>query len=222
MKTFLPTYLYIKRHTITGLFYLGKTRKDPLNYLGSGLYWKRHLRLHGKYVETLWYNLYTDKEECQKIALRLSIWFDVIVSDLWANLKHENGVDGGSEGLINPKGMLGKIHSIESRIAQSKAKVGPLNPNFGKKYTAEERKKFGRKGEKHHMFSKKHSVDTRKRMCNNHADFTRTNNPMFNRKHSTATKEKLSGPKVRLCRIVDRREMSVNSYTKWLNAHYQG
>ena len=37
-----PTYLYVKQHNKTGLKYFGKTtKKDPLKYKGSGLYWKR-------------------------------------------------------------------------------------------------------------------------------------------------------------------------------------
>lgn len=222
MKTFTPTYLYVKRHTKTGLFYLGKTKKNPLNYLGSGLYWTRHLKIHGKYVETLWYNLYTDEEECRKIAMKLSIWFNVIDSELWANLKYENGIDGGSEGMNNPKGMLGKVHTIEARLAQSKSKLGYKNPNFGKKYTDKERKKFGRSGEKHHMFNKRHKVGTKQKMCDNHADFSGENNPMYNRKHSDATKEKMAVPKNRICRLSDKKEMSVNYFTRWLNAPYKG
>lgn len=222
MKIFSPTYIYIKRHRITGLFYLGKTKKHPLKYLGSGLYWSRHLKLHGKYVDTLWYKLYTDKDECQKLALKLSVWFDVINSDLWANLKYENGIDGGSEGLPNPKGMLGKVQTIEARMSQSKSKMGKLNPNFGKKYTAEERKKFGRPGDAHHMFNKKHSVDTKEKMCYNHVDFSGENNPMYNRKHSDDTKKKMSVPKNRISRLFDKKEMSVNYFNRWLNNPYKG
>lgn len=222
MKTFTPTYLYVKRHTKTGLFYLGKTKKNPLNYLGSGLYWSRHIKYHGKQVETLWCKLYTDKEECQKIAMKLSIWFNVIESDLWANLKYENGLDGGSEGLVNPKGMLGKVQTIEAKIAQSKNKMGHKNPNFGKKYTREERKKFGRIGKHHYLFGKKHRIDTKQKMCDNHADFSGKNNPMFNRKHSDATKKKMSIPKNKICRIFDKREMSVNYFNRWLNTPYKG
>ena len=48
-----PTYIYIKQHLKTGLKYLGKTVKDPYNYLGSGKYWKSHIHKHGiQYVHT--------------------------------------------------------------------------------------------------------------------------------------------------------------------------
>ena len=37
-----PTYLYIKQHSVTKLKYFGKTtKKDPVKYLGSGIYCKK-------------------------------------------------------------------------------------------------------------------------------------------------------------------------------------
>ena len=39
MRAFKLTWLYIKRHSITGLMYFGKsTLEDPVNYVGSGKY----------------------------------------------------------------------------------------------------------------------------------------------------------------------------------------
>ena len=49
----MKTYLYVKRHIVTGLLYFGKTVKNPYKCNGSGLRWKRHLRKHGALVETL-------------------------------------------------------------------------------------------------------------------------------------------------------------------------
>jgi hypothetical protein len=45
-------YLYVKTHNKTGLKYLGKTKKDPFKYTGSGIYWKKHLLIHGNDVST--------------------------------------------------------------------------------------------------------------------------------------------------------------------------
>jgi len=46
-------YLYIKTHNITGLKYLGYTkRKDPYKYKGSGDYWTKHINKHGYDVTT--------------------------------------------------------------------------------------------------------------------------------------------------------------------------
>lgn len=58
---FKPTYLYIKRHKVTGLLYFGKTTsKNVEKYNGSDTYWGRHLKVHGYNIETLWYCLFTD------------------------------------------------------------------------------------------------------------------------------------------------------------------
>jgi hypothetical protein len=45
-------YLYIKTHCDTGLKYLGQTKLNPLEYKGSGKYWKNHIRKHGNKVST--------------------------------------------------------------------------------------------------------------------------------------------------------------------------
>lgn len=56
MKTFTPTYLYIKRHSITGKLYFGKTIQNPETCIGSGTRWSNHANYYGKqYIETLWY-----------------------------------------------------------------------------------------------------------------------------------------------------------------------
>ena len=47
-----PTYLYVKQHSITGMKYFGKTTRNPIKYIGSGKYWKRHISKHGKLQKT--------------------------------------------------------------------------------------------------------------------------------------------------------------------------
>jgi len=90
------TYLYIKQHKDTGLKYFGKTIKNPLLYSGSGKHWKRHIKKHGEEnVETVWYQLFTDKEELIEYALNFSKENNIVESKEWANLKEENGLDGG-------------------------------------------------------------------------------------------------------------------------------
>lgn len=100
MKNFKPTYLYIKRNTVTGLLYLGKTSSsNPLKYKGSGLYWKNHNKVHGwENVETLWYCLFLDKRTIEEFALMISSIYSVDISEEWANLTIENGLDGGDTG----------------------------------------------------------------------------------------------------------------------------
>jgi len=113
-REFKPTYLMIKQHSITGLLYLCKTTRNHtkmLSYKGSGHYWKRHLVVHGKeHVETPWYELFTEKDELVKFALMLSEQMNIVNAKnlagkkIWANEKHENGLDGGSDG----SNLLGK------------------------------------------------------------------------------------------------------------------
>lgn len=122
---FIPTYLYIKQHIITGKLYFGKTTQSfnkMLKYKGSGKHWLSHIKLHNKeYVVTLWYQLYDNPFELVADALSMSKSFDIVDNDTWLNLRFENGLDGGSIGYKQSTEHTNKI-----RIA-----------NTGKKRTAE-------------------------------------------------------------------------------------
>lgn len=104
--TFIPVYLYIKQHSITGKLYFGKTTRD-LNFLleeyhGSGLYWQKHINMNNiNFVETIWYCLFYDVEDLVTFALNYSNNHN-LGSDLssYLNLRFENGLDGGSVGRI--------------------------------------------------------------------------------------------------------------------------
>ena len=101
MSDFVPTWLYVKQHNKTGLKYFGKhTGPDPVLYKGSGLYWRRHLKIHGPEVTTTWCELFTDRTQLMEYALRFSKENNISNSTDWANIKPENGLDG------NPFGML--------------------------------------------------------------------------------------------------------------------
>ena len=93
----IPTYLYIKQHSITGLKYFGKTTDDPYTYNGSGKYWNNHIKKHGKeHIVTLWVsNLFYDKSVVD-YALHFSEENNIVESKEWANQKPENGLDGGA------------------------------------------------------------------------------------------------------------------------------
>jgi hypothetical protein len=110
-----PTYLYIKQHSITGLKYFGKTTKDPYTYNGSGKHWTRHIKKHGKeHIITVWVSdLFHDKSIVD-YALQFSKDNNIVESKEWANLKPENGLDGG--------GTPGIVLSYETRIKMSKPK----------------------------------------------------------------------------------------------------
>ena len=93
-------YLYIKTHNKTGLKYFGKTtKKDPYRYKGSGIYWKKHLKKHGNDISTEIIGQFESEEECKEFALEFSEKNNVVNSELWANLKEENGLDGSPKGV---------------------------------------------------------------------------------------------------------------------------
>ena len=94
-KVFIPTYLYIKQHKITGKLYFGKTTRNPTKYKGSGKHWKSHINKHGKHIETLWYCLYTDEQTIKESALSFSQLWNIVESSEWLNLIEEDGLHGG-------------------------------------------------------------------------------------------------------------------------------
>ena len=92
--------------------YFGKTTKsDVVKYKGSGKYWLRHLNKHGCDVETLWISeLFLDEELLIEFAEFFSEIFNIVESDKWANMKPENGLDGGRS-----PGFTGTANSKEAR-----------------------------------------------------------------------------------------------------------
>lgn len=117
-------YLYVKQHKTTGLKYFGMTAtKDPYVYIGSGKYWRRHLKIHGRDIDTINVWEFNSIELCEKFALDFSSKHKIVESTEWANLRPENGRDGkpaGSPGMKKEK-----------------------NPNWGK--TKEQNSFYGRK-----------------------------------------------------------------------------
>jgi hypothetical protein len=106
---FQPTYLMIKRHQVTGLMYFCKTStRDPMKYPGSGKYWKDHLKVHGRLVDTLWHQQFEDKEDLVEFALFFSEFHDIVDAvdfrgkKIWANMIPENGLDGAPAGVKMP------------------------------------------------------------------------------------------------------------------------
>jgi len=134
MREFQPTYLCIKQHSVTGLKYLCKTTRSyekMLKYIGSGKYWCLHLEAHGKeFVDTPWYCLFHDKESIAEFALMYSEKWNIVNSNEWANLRPENGLDGG--GLGGGGANKGKKkpprtaeHSANISAAKKGKKLGP-------------------------------------------------------------------------------------------------
>ena len=160
----VPTFLYVKRHQKTGKMYFGKTQKANIeSYSGSGVYWLKHIKKHGKeFIENVWVSeAFTDEEDLIEFATFFSEEFDIVNSENWANLQEENGIDGAPKGVANSgpsgaqNGMYGrtgdknpfydKRHNPEQIQKWSETRLGELNPNFGGKAFTEETLKKLRK-----------------------------------------------------------------------------
>ena len=136
MTTYIipPTVLYIKQHSITKKKYFGKTTQDILKYNGSGKRWSRHIKKHGKeHVITLWVSEpYTDSITISEFALAFSRDNNIVESELWANMKPENGLDGGitvtgpTGKQRNPSGPTGKQQNPSNNPPWNKGiSIGP-------------------------------------------------------------------------------------------------
>lgn len=121
-------YLYVKRHTVTGLKYFGKTIKDPYKYNGSGRAWQKHLKQHGKRIETLNVWPFDDLNSAIKFAENFSAENNIVESSEWANMIPETVV--GSTMTEETKSKLsamlkGKVRPdyIGERLSKSKTGV---------------------------------------------------------------------------------------------------
>jgi hypothetical protein len=111
-------YLYVKRHSVTGLKYFGKTIQNPYTYLGSGKHWSNHIAKHGKeHVETLNVWSFNDQAECANFASQFSINYNIVESKEWANLIPEDGIN-------NPPSPLGKKPTRDSIEKSRRARIG--------------------------------------------------------------------------------------------------
>lgn len=146
-----PVYLYVKRHRDTGLLYFGKTtRKDPEKYRGSGMYWQRHLKMHGNTVETIFVEKFVDLTLLQEFAIFFSEFYEIVDSPRWANLTAETGVDGFPAGGKMPVRSIdhcaklaatrnGKKWTDDARKAQSLRKMGTTASSETKKKMSDSR-----------------------------------------------------------------------------------
>jgi hypothetical protein len=148
VKNFKPTRLYIKK--LAEVYYFGKTSVHDIdNYHGSGRVWRDKIKKYGKEnIKTLWVSeWYHDPYEISEVALRFSKENDIVNSALWANLKEENGLDGGDPG---PNGRA----KISAKL------TGNLPWNKGLKLPDEKYKVSGRKnkgklcGDKNHLYGR--------------------------------------------------------------------
>ena len=131
---FAPTALLVLTHNVTGLKYFCKTSQFDIieRYKGSGVYWKRHMKAHGRDVTSGVLGIYFDRERCVEAALKFSKENDIVKSREWANSILENGLDGAGVGAANHR--YGKLHPNKggTRPDMVGRLVGPLNGMYGK------------------------------------------------------------------------------------------
>ena len=203
MKQFKPTWLYVKQHNKTGLKYFGKTtRPDPIKYKGSGLYWSRHLKKYGNDTTTLWTLLFTNESELSEYALDFSIKYNVVESDEWANLKHENGLDGGNDighlagrkftpehrEKLSESAKKRKPLSEETRRKMSEAKKGVSKSNEWKQSASR-----NRKGKTPWNKGASHTDEAKQKMS---ISSSGEKNPMYGKSHTEESRKKMSDARV--------------------------
>ena len=184
---FRPTFLYIKQHALTGKLYFGKTINNPEEYSGSGVYWKRHLKIHGKeHVVNLWYCLFYDENDLNECAILCSKLWNIVDSEEWANLNEENGFGGGPTGPNLTKGKPGQLNPL-SRTN--------WDPNS-------DRENLRRKRQSETQLSKSKDENI--------------NSYSRNKTQSEIDKMKDSKKFRRVTRIKDRKEMDVSNFNRYL------
>lgn len=187
------TYLYHKRHLITGLNYFGKTTQNPYKYKGSGLYWKRHLAQHGNQVETIQVWSFENLEECKNFAIEFSTRNNIVESNDWANFVIENGTDGQSPGFKNVSlSAYNKTHNKDR-----KNKPGYIPNRLGKKDSLEtkEKKRQAHLGKKYGPMSdtryQQHLEMIARTNSSRSAKLKGENNPMYGKDVAKETRDKL-------------------------------
>lgn len=184
-------YLMIKTHQITGLKYLCKrvTTSDAkaISYKGSGQYWKNHLKVHGKYINTDILAKYELEkvEEFSKLCLEYSVKFNIIASEEWANLIEENGLMGAVIGENNPS------KKIEVALKISKSLTG--------KY----------RGEKASFYGKTHTLETRQKM----SESNKGNNNVMRRRPDSLAKMRATKNTIEYKKSASLRAIEINSRT---------
>ena len=223
----MKTYLYVKTHSITGLKYFGKTTKNPFKYPGSGIHWRRHLKKHGNEHTTEVIAEFDDPDECEKFALEFSHKNNIVESIEWANLIPENGKDG------MPVGHAGHVFTDDekSKIAEALRRNWE-DPVYRATQTENRRRAWTdeRRAEQSERLSGKsrpeHSSAMKGRKLNPDHPFIVGEKTDSHKKAISASLKgkpkspehvaKLKQPKPRVCRLEDRKEMSVNHFTRWL------
>jgi hypothetical protein len=203
-------YLYLKTHNITGKKYLGQTTKDPFKYKGSGIYWLRHISVHGNDVKTDILDICRDKDELKKIGLYYSKLWSIIENPDFANLMEENGDGSGklsaeSRDKISRKAK-GRKHSEETRRKLSNSHLDhKLSEETKQKLKTRERTDIERNNMRKSRLGKKHDLSTKQKIGQS----------LKGREYSEETKTKMRNSKIgRTFSEESRKKMSKSQKNK--------
>lgn len=224
-------YFYVASHSKTGLKYFGKTNKKSSSYKGSGLYWTSHIKKHGReHVLVEYVASFDNQEEATEFGLKFSADNNIVESNEWANLIPENGISGGR--TIHTQVQRDKMSELQkaswaTKERRDKATLYWNDPENKHKHSSsmkeiftEERKEFYSQLAKKTWTGRTHTKETRKRMSKPRKEGTREaishakKGMIFSEDHKKA----LQKPKRRICRLIDKKEMSICHYTRWLNS----
>lgn len=118
-----PTRLYIKQCPHCGLKYFGKSVRDDIeNYNGSGTRWTRHLKKHNTKPVHLWNSDWYYDLSITKFAIKFSRLNKIVENENWANLKEEDGLEGGNT-------FEGKKHKPETIQKMKHAAINRPSPS---------------------------------------------------------------------------------------------
>lgn len=225
-------HLYIKTHNKTGLKYFGKTTSNnPYKYKGSGKYWLQHIKKHGNDVTTKIIGSFLDTISCKHFALEFSKKYNIVNSVEWANLINENGIDGAPCGHEGHKftdtekqkmseSAKNKWNSIEYRNKLKQIHKDRWNNNIELKlkYSEMAKNRWTEEKRKNHSEKIKGKPGSKKlKGIPKTAEHNKKNSEALKgRKKTKEHIEKLKKPKTKICRIYDKKIMSVNHFVRWL------
>ena len=120
-------HLYLKISP-KGKKYLGKTIKNPFDYTGSGMLWKRHLSKYGyKKTDISTYILYSDSDSKRfaSYAKKVSLKLNIIKDEMFCNITIEEGQGGTTWNCISEEGKKNFLESTKRpKTKEHKRKIG--------------------------------------------------------------------------------------------------
>lgn len=231
-------HLYVKTHRFE---YFGKTTKDDyVQYRGSGKYWSRHIKAHGYDVSTILIKSFNDEDidECSIFAIEFSQVNNIVKSESWANLREENGLDGAPVGTTGVKFSDDVINDMSEKLVvrwEDQEYRERVSNSFIKSWSPE-RKLFNsvmmktkwtedRKSIHSNFIQNKwkepeyrsNVVSKLKGLVRTTEQRERISNGLKGVPKSPEHIQNLKAPKTRVTRILDRKEMAVNHFTRWIN-----